>query len=465
MAIRRAEVVKDLFLGMEMGTGKTRTLIEILRRRYAREKRLMKTLIICPVIVCDNWKREFAMYSKINPNDIIVLTQAGKKRCQEFIAAVGDDMKRPKIVVTNFAGMLINDLYELIMAWGPEILTVDESQKVKSHQSKTAKKIERLADKAQQRFLLTGTPILNGPDDLWQQFRILDGGETFSKNYYSFRARYFRDDNSRMPKKVHFPKWVVAPGAYEEIQEKIKDKMIRVLKKDCLDLPPLLRQELHVQMGVEQVRMYKEMREEFLTFVKDAKTKHPAAVVAQLAVTKALRLQQILSGYATTEEGSVHRIEDNPRLKALEELLTDITPNAKVIVWSVFKENYKMISDLCKRMKLEYAEIHGDISNAKRIDEMDRFRGDEKCRVMISNQSAGGSGINLVEASYSIYYSKGFSLEHDLQSEARNHRGGSEMHSKITRIDLVTPGTIDELINEALLKKQNVADIILNWKG
>ena len=94
---------------------------------------------------------------------------------------------------------------------------------------------------------------------------------------------------------------------------------------------------------------------------------------------------------------------------------------------------------------------------------MDRFRKDDSCRVMIANQGAGGAGINLVEASYSIYYSKGFSLEHDLQSEARNHRGGSEIHDKITRIDLVCPNTIDESINEALSNKQHVADRILIW--
>ena len=122
-----------------------------------------------------------------------------------------------------------------------------------------------------------------------------------------------------------------------------------------------------------------------------------------------------------------------------------------------------MIADLCQDMNIEYAEIHGDISNAKRIDEMDRFRKDPKCRVMIANQAAGGTGVNLVEASYAIYYSKGFSLEHDLQSEARNHRGGSEMHSKVTRIDLVAKGTIDEVINEALKNKQNIAETILTW--
>jgi len=85
--------------------------------------------------------------------------------------------------------------------------------------------------------------------------------------------------------------------------------------------------------------------------------------------------------------------------------------------------------------------------------------------VIIANPAAGGVGISLIQASYAIYYSKGFSLEADLQSEARNHRGGSEMHEKITRIDLVARGTIDEVVNEALKSKLNVAEQILEKRN
>ena len=97
-AIKKAHTIPNLFLGMEMGTGKSRTAIEILRRRFAENGQILKTLIISPVIVCDNWKKEWAMYSKVNQNDIVVLTQAGRKRCIEFTKAVGDNLERPKVV-------------------------------------------------------------------------------------------------------------------------------------------------------------------------------------------------------------------------------------------------------------------------------------------------------------------------------------------------------------------------------
>ena len=83
----------------------------------------------------------------------------------------------------------------------------------------------------------------------------------------------------------------------------------------------------------------------------------------------------------------------------------------KVIVWATFKENYRMIAELCDKIGIKYREIHGDISHNQRQINMNDFRKDPEVRVMIANQSAGGTGINLIEASYSIYYSKGFKLE------------------------------------------------------
>ena len=111
-----------------------------------------------------------------------------------------------------------------------------------------------------------------------------------------------------------------------------------------------------------------------------------------------------------------------------------------------------------------YVELHGEISHKDRETNLTAFRGDPNVTVMIANQGAGGVGINMVEASYAIYYSKGFKLEDDLQSEARNYRGGSEVHDKVTRIDIVAAGTIDELITEALHSKQQIGNEILGWR-
>ena len=132
-AIRVAEKLRDLGLLFEMGTGKTRTLIEILRRRYAGVGRLQKTLIFAPIVVCPNWKNEFKMYSKINQKDILVLTGPGKKRVAQLLQAIGENLATPKIIVTNYEAVEMQDLYKILMAWGVEILVCDESQRLKNH--------------------------------------------------------------------------------------------------------------------------------------------------------------------------------------------------------------------------------------------------------------------------------------------------------------------------------------------
>ena len=454
----------DLGLLMDMGTGKTRTMIEIMRRRYAHNGRLMRTLVLAPIKVVPNWKSEFKQFSKINPHDIVELTGSGKKRVRDFIDKVGEDLTGRAIFVTNYQAMEMDDLYKLILQWRPEVLVCDESQRLKNPQSVRAKKLVQISDHTCNNYILTGTPILNSAMDIFMQFRILDRGATFGKNFFSFRGKYFEDENAGMRNKLnYFPKWGPRKDADNELQARIRTKSLRVLKSECLDLPPMVRQMVYAEMAPSQARAYKEMYNEFITFI-ESKAGEPRAVVAQLAITKALRLQQIVTGFVKDDKGETHRLEPCPRVSVLEELLEDLCPQHKVIVWASFKENYKQIAEVCARLKLGYRELHGGIKEKLSQTNMEEFRKDPGVSVLIANQAAGGVGVNLVEASYAIYFSKSFRLEDDLQSEARNYRGGSEMHEKVTRIDIVSKGTIDELINEALANKQQISDKILGWK-
>ncbi len=483
--------VPDVALFFEMGTGKTGTAINIVREHFARNKRVLRTLILGPVITVKNWQKEFRMHSKIRDNDVTPLVGKGTKRVKTFLEAATDPqaqtLTRGKIVLTNYEAMEMDELHQLLCSWQPEILILDESHRLKNSQSKRAKRvIELLGEepiiggkgytrKVQHCYILTGTPILNSAMDIFNQYRILDSGKTFGLNFYEFRGMYFEDLNRGMPSNVHFPKWIPRQETYSLLNEKIYRKALRVLKKDALDLPPLVRQRIDVELSPEQRRLYDEMKRDYLTWVKTHEnSQEPRAVVAQMALTKALRLQQIVSGFVKTEDGQEVGIKDNPRLDVLDELLEDITPSHKVIVWAVFHHNYRQIAELCKKRKIDYVELHGGISNSEKDKAVARFQTDPKCRVIIANQKAGGIGINLVEArdivengraSYSIFYSKGFSLADDLQAESRNHRGGSEVYESLTRIDLVAPETIDELVLEALAAKQEIAEQVLGWNG
>lgn len=457
--IELAQSLDHFGLLHDAGTGKTRTLIEIFRKKCSDQSRLLKTLVLCPQVVMHNWREEIKKYSKINPDDIVLLKGTRHERYDLIMESVTKD-KTPKILVANYETLLMENVLEAFYWYGLECIVADESHRIKSFDSKRTKTLLQLSKGVKYKYILTGTPVLQSPMDLFTQFQFLDGGETFSPvgtNFYAFKNHYFFNKNASAPSHVTWPDWVVRPGAEEDISKRISSIATHVVKSQCMDLPPLLKKTIPVEMSREQKKHYDSMKSAFITFLGDR------ACTAQLAITKALRLQQIVSGFISMEDGSVVQLKDNPRAKALSDLLDDLVVEGKkkVIVWACWRENYKQIKEVLDNLKIKYVEAHGEVPTKTRQDAIDSFCTKEDIKVFLGNQGAAGIGINLVQASYAIYYSRNFSLEHDIQSEARNYRGGSEMHSSVTRIDLVAQGTIDESIMQALANKQEVSDKLL----
>lgn len=453
-AIHRASNLNEFALFFEMGAGKTSTAINCLRYKYMKHDRVLRTLVLCPPIVIENWRREFKIHSKVGQH-VVCLTGTGKQR----LKLLTENMCKHTIFVTNYETLLMAPVMSELLKYAPECLVVDESHKCKDEKAKRTKAVIKLADKATYRYILSGTPILNSPMDIFAQYRILDKGETFGANFVAFRAKYFYDKNIHMPRDKHFPDWVVRPGAYEEISSLLTRKSMRITKKECLDLPPLVKDQVFVDLSSDQARLYKQMKADFITYLNGK------ACVADLAITKALRLMQIVSGFAVVESEDEKRsevvIKDNPRLAALRELLAEITVHSKCIVWAVFKENYAAIRKVCADLAIAYVEINGEVSQTKKMEAVDTFNEDPNCRVLIGHPGSGGIGINLIAASYAIFFSRTFSLEQDLQAEARNYRGGSEIHAKVTRIDLVAKDTIDEAVLKRLASKMEISDKVL----
>ena len=131
----------------------------------------------------------------------------------------------------------------------------------------------------------------------------------------------------------------------------------------------------------------------------------------------------------------------------------------------MFKENYKHIAKACNDLDLKYVEVTGETSSKDKVKAVDSFNTDANVRVYISNPQASGLGINLVSSSYSIYYNRNFSLEADIQSEARNYRAGSEIHEKITRVDILCKDSLDEVILTSLKEKSDISTKILSLRN
>lgn len=457
-AVKRANDYFALF--MEPGTGKTATTINILRKVYAKHGKILPTLVLCPPVVITNWKNEILKYSKIKADRILPLVGTGKERAALLKAAECNT-----ICITNYETLNMPEVLEAMKGFlksEKSCLILDESHKCKDITAKRTKRAIELSDLASYRYILTGTPILNNLMDIYSQFRILDRGQRFGHNFFSFRARFFEDKNRSMPASKYFPNWAPIRGADRKIKELIEPVSMHVEKSKCLSLPPLVKKTIEVPMSKEQTRIYESMRKDLVATIKTNEgDKHS---IAELAITKSLRLAQIVSGHIRVEgengeENKTIQIKDNPRKDALKQLLEDLAPYHKVLIWAVYHANYADIRDVCEQLEIEFVEIHGLVKD--KDAEAHKFRTDEKVRVLIGHPGSGGIGLNLVEASYMIYYSRSFSLEYDIQSEARNYRGGSERHESITRIDLVTPNTIDELVLKSLASKQALSFSIL----
>lgn len=459
-AIERAKNLPHFALFFEPGAGKTRTTIEILLHKYevdlsySKTGKIHNTMIICPKVIVEQWKREWEKFSNINPKQIICAT--GTSSLKTIKIREAQALQNGFIFITNFESLIHNGIFTF-MKNNVKALVIDESSRVKDIKAQRTKRSIELADQASFRYILSGTPVLNSQLDIFSQFRILDRGETFGKNFFTFRARYFKDKNAAWKgSQRYFPDFVPKSSTNAEIRELIRPLSMVVKKEECMDLPPLIKQEVFVELSHSERKHYEQMKNSLITFLNDK------ACVAQMALTKCIRLQQLVSGFLKFDDDSEGDLPNFEKLSVLKELLTDITPSNKVIVWAIYKRNYKDIRKICAELKLGFAELSGEIND--KDSEVQRFMFDSTTRVMIANPMSASLGLNLTSASYSIFYSRSFSLEHSIQAEARNHRGGSKEagHKCVTRIDLIAKNTIDEVIMIALKQKLSTANEILD---
>lgn len=472
-------MIHNYALFFEMGTGKTRTELEILRDKFNASGHILRTLIITLPLPIPQWRGEWFEFTKIPKKKVVMLQGPGKKRLKLFEETIAKDPDT--VFITNYESLLMKDLFAAFKAWKPEAIVWDESHKLKSHSAKRSKlayEISNPHDLVTKRplykphtYLLTGSPYLNSPMDLFQQFKILDGGQLLGRNFFAFRAQYFRDRNAGMPSDRYFPKWEIMTKEKDgfdglgELQKRIAPISMRVEKESCLDLPPEIIQPVFVGMSKEQSRVYQEMKDELISYYRSK------ACVANMALTKALRLMQIASGFvaAATPGDESETVElafgDTPKCSALSELVSEITEQGKkTLIWAVFKYNYKQIAAVCEALNVGYVQVHGGVSEKEKLKAVEQFRTNPKTQVLIGHPLSGGIGLNLTIAPYSIFYSRNFSLEQWLQARARNHRGGSkeEGHTKITHYNLICENTIEQLAVEKLQNKEDMSDRVLS---
>jgi SNF2 family DNA or RNA helicase len=238
----------------------------------------------------------------------------------------------------------------------------------------------------------------------------------------------------------------------DELNYKLQKFSYRVLKKDALDLPGQVWMKRIVAMTTEQLDAYMQMKRTALVQLKN-ETLTTTSVLAQL-----IRLHQIVCGHMATDDGRVIGLPNN-RIKELLAILEE--HGDKAIIWATYRHD---IQEIEKTLQKKYGTrsvvtYYGDTPQKIRQENIKRFQEEEETKFFIGQPMTGGRGITLTAAHLSIFYSNNYDLEIREQAEARNHRIGTAQ--KVTYIDLLSEGTVDEKIIYSLRNKINLAASVL----
>ena len=439
---------------MEMGTGKTKVLIDNVAMLYDKGK-IDSVLIIAPKGVVKTWyEQELPAHLPDHIENVSVLWQPNiTKTQQEKLESLFEIETALHILVMNvealstekgvkFATKFINS-HKTMMA-------IDESTTIKTPSARRTKNIIKIGLDAKYKRIMTGSPITKNPLDLYTQCEFLDPWLLDFASYYAFRNRYAE------MKTMHIRgRSIQVVDKFQnlgELSDIVKQFSYRVLKEDCLDLPPKVFIKRHVTLTVDQKRVYEQMKEQALA-VLNGKVTTTMTVLTQL-----MRLHQITCGYVTADDGTTQQVESN-RLNELMSILEDT--DGKVIIWANYQLSVgEIIQKIIKVYGPEsYVHYYGLTPQEDRQDYIRKFQNDPKCRFIIGTPQTGGYGITLTQANTVIYYSNGYDLEKRLQSEDRAHRIGQK--KTVTYIDLIAEDTIDEKIVEALRKKINIASEVM----
>jgi len=441
-AILKAKNKYALFF--DPGCGKSRTALELYNKSCAS-----KLIIFAPLNVCRNWQNEILMFSTTKKT-FLVAGQSKKKKIEELTRFV--ETNEPCILIINLESVRSHEYLTLLKKSNAQCVIADESHNFKSPTSLQTKGFLDLLLHLNPFYvyLLTGTPAPQGEMDLYTTFFVL---EKTKLPFYVWRKKYFIDLNEhRRGQQGYFPRFVVQSSSKVEFQKLLQECSVSAKKDLVLDLPPLLHENIYCELSKEQRRHYDSMYEFLFAMDENGERLNASNVLA-----RTLRLQQIVSGFLGEKP------IENTRLQALD-FAVQQTNGEQFIVWTIFQKTYSQIFEhLLEKHNITSGFLTGEQSAEERHEYMTKFQAG-KLRCLIANPRAGGVGVNLTAASYSIHYLKNFNLVDDLQCEARNYRGGSEIHKRITRIDIIAQDTIDERITEALRSKKSIQDFILNLK-
>jgi SNF2 family DNA or RNA helicase len=448
---------------MEMGTGKTLTaLIDLL---LLNNKDIVEcAVVLAPKSVYRNWMKEINTFIssdydyKVNTWDPSMIDPYTKENLSTEKFFVAGRESKLHVFLMNIESLSTPKGMNYLSAFlsrkdlSRTMMIVDESTTIKTPTAKRTKNLIKITKDIAYKRILTGTPVTKSPLDIYTQFAFLDTKILGQSNYYAFRARYAKIINRPTSGGRHFP-LITGYQRLEELEEKIYTHAFRVKKEECTDLPDKVYQKRFVTMSEKQLVAYESLRRNAMFIFNDNTT------TSVNRLSQIVKLHQVCCGFTINDDGEIHDVPN----KRYDELLNVLEESdGKVIIWANYRHNIQTIT---QKLKDKYgdtstAAFYGDTDNQVRMDLVENFQNKgHDLTYLVANPKTGGYGITLTASHTVVYFSNNYDLEIRLQSEDRAHRIGQK--NKVTYVDFVCKGTVDEKILTALKNKVDIASQVM----
>ena len=424
-------------IGDDMGLGKTIQAIaatEILARHFG----VSKVLVICPTSLKYQWQSEIARFSGRQGKHAARVISGGRaQRAKDY--ALDDFCK-----ITNYE-KLKPDL-DQIAAWAPELVIVDEAQRVKNWNTIAARALKRID--SSYAIVLTGTPLENKLEELISIVQFVDQ-HRLGPTWKLLHEHQVKDEAGR----------VIGYTGLEKIGQTLAPVMIRRRKSEVLrQLPARTDQNLLVPMTELQMEYHKENADEVAKIVKRWRRTRFLSDMDQRRLMIALQNMRMScnSTYLLDQETD-HGVKADELAALLDDLFAD--PEAKAVVFSQWTRTHDIVIRRLEAHGLGYVSFHGGVPSEKRPALIERFRDDPACRVFLSTD-AGSTGLNLQHASTLVNMDLPWNPAILEQRIARIHRMGQKRPVRV--INFVAKGTIEEGMLSVLAFKRSLSAGILD---
>lgn len=438
----------------DMGTGKTKVMIDLIQTRGFK-----RVLVVAPNKACEVWEEQIAIHGMCS---ILSVLRLNAMSVDKVINKLSNDpiwgslppQNKTQVYIINYEKVWREGIDRIFLrkSFGLDCVICDESHRIKTPNSKCSRYLSRLGKIVPHRYLVTGTPLAENPVDVYAQYRFLDPS-IFGTNFGAFRNEYEVIDPILTARIGH--RILDKNNPYKNL-DKLREKMFSCAFyiESSVELPEQTDIVKTFQMPVKTEKLYHSFLQEKVAELNGK------WLESNNALTTVLRLQQITSGYACVEDIETKERKiinvDTARREELKSLLDEFPKNEPLVIFAHYKKDIKNIHKACSELGITSSEVSGSVDTLK-----DWKTG--KTQVLAVQYSSGSESIDLTRARYCVYYSLTQRLALYEQSRKRIHRPGQTKPVVYYHLlEKMKKGcTIDQKIYDALKNKKNIVEFVM----